>query len=110
VTGLSVYARPLTCASETIRSIDVSSFSGHDEYESEDDDGNSIIVPRRDPSNLILVIGAAQSYTLSSTTATYGLTCTIEYRLKVTGPNPSLITLSGNTITFAASDVLSDAG
>ena len=30
--------------------------------------------------------------------------------MTVLGPNPSLITLSGNTITLAASTALSDAG
>ena len=76
-----------TCTSDSISTINVSSFNG----------------------NLNLVTGGAQQYVLSSTTS-LGLTCTITYRLTVRGgTNISLITLSGNTITFAASDVLSDA-
>lgn len=78
------------CQSETISTIDVSAF---------------------DAKNLNLVTGAAQSYTLSSTTNN-GLTCPVTYQFStaVTGPKPSLITLSGKIITFASSNVLSDAG
>ena len=76
------------CATKSISTIDVSSF---------------------DNRSLIIVTGAAQSHTLTSTTSG-GHTCSINYQLKVTGPNSSLITVSGNTITFTASSVLVDTG
>lgn len=87
-TGLSIYLRPDICATVSVTEIDVSSFNS----------GMSI-----------LVFDATKSFNLNSTT-NGSTTCTVSYKITVTGPNSNLITLSDNTVTFAASNVLSDAG
>lgn len=59
----------------------------------------------------MIVTGGAQIYTLSSTTSNAITTCTIIYAItKTGGTGTSLITLSGKTLTFAATNVLAYAG
>ena len=63
-----------------------------------------------DSKSLIILTGATQSFTLSATTNT-GLLQTINYAITVTGgTGTSLITLSGDTVTFASTNVLAYAG
>ena len=54
--------------------------------------------------------GSSYTKTVSATTSASLTGCTITYHITVTGPCSSLISLSGNTLTFAASDVLAYAG
>jgi hypothetical protein len=83
---LDIWYLEVTCATGKAYSTDLSSFGGK---------------------SLTLVTGASQSYSISSVTFIAG--CPVIYQMTVT-PSNSLITLTGSTVSFAASSDLSKAG